>query len=337
MTSAEVEMEIPEPERIESDGRNCIASFRRRFFAFAIDSLILGAVGSLILVLYTSEIIDLGWSARLIGLAIGIVYFAIQDSSICRGQTVGKRILGIRVVNESGGYISPLKAAARYVVLMLPPLCNNVVPDSTPLGLAAVSIAVVCLFGVGGSLLYLFLFNRTTKQSLHDLVVRSYVTSTKAPFLRMPALPKIHRLLLPIPVILSVVGSAFFLFTGASKKSDQYEKYLSMSEEVRDASGAILVSYMLGNTSVVSLKDGKSTTTHLTLKAISRTKLTEDETIAQKIVAIAIKELPESLEQDRIIVDLNYGASILVSSFNVSRRYVHSPQEWLDAINGSHP
>jgi uncharacterized RDD family membrane protein YckC len=84
------------------------ASFFARFGAALIDGILLGVVT-----------IPLELAVRqggfLIGIAIGIVYFGYLEGS-SSGQTIGKRALGIRVVDfRTGGRIGFGRAVIRYI------------------------------------------------------------------------------------------------------------------------------------------------------------------------------------------------------------------------------
>ena len=57
-----------------------ISGFWRRFFAWAVDTIILGAVGQLIGLLFSSYLYNLGPYGRPIGLLFIIPYFGILNS-----------------------------------------------------------------------------------------------------------------------------------------------------------------------------------------------------------------------------------------------------------------
>jgi uncharacterized RDD family membrane protein YckC len=93
------------------------AGFWRRFFAWLIDAIMLGVVGTIIR-------LAIGPAAGgAIGVAIGVAYFAYLEGSTS-GQTVGKRALGIRVIDfNTGGPIGYGRAVIRYfgrIVSILP-------------------------------------------------------------------------------------------------------------------------------------------------------------------------------------------------------------------------
>jgi len=118
--------------------------------------------------------VEMGVWGRLLGFLFAGVYFSILNSDISGGQTVGKRIVGIKVVNKDNKTLSFTKSVLRYAVLGIPFFLNGArIPYDTTM--PVVVIIGLIVFGVGLSIIYLFLFNRHTRRSLHDLTAGSYV------------------------------------------------------------------------------------------------------------------------------------------------------------------
>lgn len=91
------------------DPRGPRAGFGRRLLALLVDSILLGVVSTVLLVVLG----DVAGQGLNIGLAAG--YFIGLEGSPS-GQTLGKRALGIRVVDlATGGPVGPGRAAIRYV------------------------------------------------------------------------------------------------------------------------------------------------------------------------------------------------------------------------------
>jgi uncharacterized RDD family membrane protein YckC len=84
------------------------ANFGRRFVAWLVDVILIGIVAGL-LRFAVGQI-----AADLIGLAIGVAYYGYLEGSNS-GQTIGKRALGIRVIDfRTGGPIGFGRAVIRY-------------------------------------------------------------------------------------------------------------------------------------------------------------------------------------------------------------------------------
>jgi uncharacterized RDD family membrane protein YckC len=84
------------------------AGFFRRFGAALIDGLLLGILGFVLRLVIGQA------AGGLVGLLIGIAYFGYLEGSNS-GQTIGKRALGIRVIDfNTGGPIGFGRAIIRY-------------------------------------------------------------------------------------------------------------------------------------------------------------------------------------------------------------------------------
>jgi len=110
------------------------ASFGYRLLAAVIDGLLLGVVG-LVLKLILGNL--LGSTLQLV---LGLGYYAYLEGGPS-GQTVGKRAMGIRVVDiDGGGAIGPGRALIRYVgrlVSAIPCLAATVVVPAADYPVAA--------------------------------------------------------------------------------------------------------------------------------------------------------------------------------------------------------
>ena len=69
-----------------------LATRKRRFFAFLIDSLIIGLIGRLSGLVFGDFYAQLGNSGLLIGAIIVLLYFGICNSKITNGKTLGKKL-----------------------------------------------------------------------------------------------------------------------------------------------------------------------------------------------------------------------------------------------------
>lgn len=84
------------------------AGFWRRFAAFFIDGIILGIIQTILALVFPDNL------ASALSLAVSLGYFTYLEGSA--GQTLGKRALGIRVVDQKGGgSIGYGRAAVRWI------------------------------------------------------------------------------------------------------------------------------------------------------------------------------------------------------------------------------
>jgi len=154
-----------------------ISGFWRRIVALCLDTLILGVAGLVLGLVLESTFVQMGAWGRLVGFAIALIYFGIMNSSIAGGQTIGKMALKLRVVNANGRPISIGKSLFRYFILATPFFLNGAqFPNELMTSFFMYPLSLI-IFGGIFSIVYLYVFNRTTRQSLHDLLAGTFVVN----------------------------------------------------------------------------------------------------------------------------------------------------------------
>ncbi|MBA4385678.1 MAG: hypothetical protein C0410_13145 [Anaerolinea sp.] len=196
-----------------------VAGFWRRFFAFFIDSMILGIVGQLIGLILSNPLYELGPYAKPFGLLFILPYFGILNSKLGHGQTLGKKILGIAVRNENNQPISLWRSLFRIALLQLPVFLNGFpFPKFGSFDLSIISSVFV--FGFGGAILYTMVFNRGARQGLHDLILSTYVVNLKSePKDKFPCSAKIHWIISGIWFGIVIISVGVISFINLSRIS----------------------------------------------------------------------------------------------------------------------
>ncbi|GAO03083.1 RDD family protein [Anaeromyxobacter sp. PSR-1] len=152
------------------------AGLWRRLAAWLVDTLVLAAIGFPLGLLLGERFAPIGTPARLLGLLVAVPYLGILGSEIGNGQTLGKRLLRLRVVDADGRCLPASRAFVRALLISLPGMINGVTFRlSGPVAVAALWVTGVLVLGLGGATLGTVLLNRPTRQGLHDLLVGSYV------------------------------------------------------------------------------------------------------------------------------------------------------------------
>src|SRR5262245_23409801 len=188
----------------------------RRAAAFMTDLLLMGVVGHAFGFAFFDVVTRWGPYGRAFGLVLMTGYLGLGASPVMTGRTLGKRVWGLEVAKFGGGHLAVAPAIGRASLVSLPYLANGwrakvvVVMPALTWGLTLI------VFGIGGSMLYLFLFNRSTGQALHDLAFGTVVVKTAAAVPeKQPSPPRIHLAALVCIATLLVLGSvAGFLLKG---------------------------------------------------------------------------------------------------------------------------
>ena len=156
-----------------------ITKFWTRIGALVIDSLIIGAFGFVLGLLFDDYFVSIGTLGLLIGLIICLVYFTIGYSKLMNGQTLGKKATNIQVVDYNGNYLSIEQSFLRASIILIPFFLINLkipgIEQDSFLGILKGLVTFSILIGI----VLIYIFNKTTRQTLHDFAVKSFVTETK--------------------------------------------------------------------------------------------------------------------------------------------------------------
>ncbi len=149
----------------------------KRLLAFLVDILVVIIIGLTVGFVFGDRFALMGDNAIWIGFFVILLYHGILNSSINRGRTLGKMLFNIEVCSSSGKYLPLWKSLLRSLFVITPfyheGSTRDLVSDfsndffNNTFDLITGTLAF--------SHTYLFLFNRRTLQSLHDLVFDSKV------------------------------------------------------------------------------------------------------------------------------------------------------------------
>ncbi len=196
----------PEPLDQPTPDRE-IGSLWRRIVAVFIDSIIVGIAGTLIALPFFDTFSRLGGWGRLVGFCLALPYFVLLNSRIGNGQTLGKRAMHLQVVDAHGQRISVPKSFVRYVVLSAPFFLNGLTLPITRTPQVVIYLLTVVVFGLGAITIYLVLFNRRTRQGVHDLAAGSYVADAdKSGALLVHPIWRGHWAVLSALVVVGLIG-----------------------------------------------------------------------------------------------------------------------------------
>jgi uncharacterized RDD family membrane protein YckC len=311
------------------DGRQelAIAGFWRRIGAFFIDTIIVGIVGTAIGGLLYQWIAPIGAPARLVGLVISLAYFGILNSRIGNGQTLANRWLGIRVVNAQGQTLSLPRALLRYVVFGIPLFFNGLpLRGATLMSPVVGSLLALVVFGGGFAIVYLYIFNRRTRQSLHDLVVGSYVVRAQ-PDDSEARFGTVWRGHLVVAVVVALLCLGAPMLTKQLSQSQLFAGILPLYQSLEAQPHVMNAQVMRGTSSLWSSNNGHSTRRYLSAQLRLDAPMTEDADYARRIAQVMAKGDPHLADEDVVTVGLSYGFDIGIASWWTKHNYSFKPLE----------
>ena len=309
---------------MEKEQEKWICGFWRRIGALFIDSLVLGIFGYILGLFLEDLFVQLGGWGRFIGLVVSLTYFGVMNSALSNGQTIGKKLLNIRVVDASNSTISLPKSFLRYSFIAVPFSLNGAQFTNEVLLSYLMYPLSFIIFGGLFSISYLYIFNRATRQSLHDLAVGTYVVNTEISPEALPAVWKPH---LAVVAVLFTIASLTPIFTGNLAESEPFKGLVAVQDTINDNESIKFSTVSKGTNTFTSSGSGTTTTTFVKTQAFLYTNNVEDANLAKHIAQIIITTYPESLEKDVIQVTLIYGYDIGITSNWNSFNHVFNPQD----------
>ena len=148
--------------------------FFRRIFSYAIDYTLLYIILSILAFIFFKNLLPLGFYNIFIGICVGIFYFGIFNSKIFKGQTLGKKICKIVVVDKNNQYLSVSKSILRtiFIIPMLITISNFNSLISTNFYLLIINCIKNSFILIN---LFLFIINTPQRRLIHDYITSSYV------------------------------------------------------------------------------------------------------------------------------------------------------------------
>jgi len=315
-----------------------ICGFWKRLLAFIIDGIILGLLGLAIGTLFFDFFAEIGGLGLLIGFAIALLYFGVQNSSVCYGQTIGKRILKIKVVDNKAKNISLQRSFARFMILGPPYFLNGVLlpPNLMNNYFLSLLLGLIIFFGLAG-IIYLYIFNRNTRQSLHDLVVGTYVINspiTKKLSFHPKALWRGH--LVVLSTIFVVVLITITIVVPKLSQTEFFKELLIVQNKIMSSGLVHSVKVSTGKSFRMKAgtnRDSKGEITHVAINAVLKKKPSDYVMPINKIAKIVLDNYPPIKGKDTFVVTVSYGYDIGIARVWKSQMQSHSPKEWRDLLS----
>ncbi len=326
----DVEEKLQSDEIVSPEApKKWISNFWFRILALWIDTAILGVVGFVIGLIFRSQLVSLDIIyGRILGFCISLLYFAILNSKINNGQTLGKKVLKIAVVDKNNEPISLFRSAIRYSILGLPIFLNQV-----PIGdMSNIFVSVLLGLIVFGGLIskwYLYLFNCNTRQVLHDLIVGTYVVNFNVPKSPSKSIWKGHYAILTL-LFLVIIGLGTWLTSLINTDNEPTGLWAVHSSIIEDA---VVSSAEVGiKTQTFNQFNGESQTTRYGSLVIRlRRNEIDNEELAKNYAGLLYEEAPDDSNMDEIRVILHTGFDIGIAKGRYRRNYSFPISDFIDS------
>jgi uncharacterized RDD family membrane protein YckC len=313
-----------------------IAGFWRRIWALLIDMLLLAGVGLTIGTLAYRQVVALGQEGRLIGAAITLLYFGILNSGLGGGATLGKRMMSLRVVARDGQSVGLFRALVRTIVFWTPYYLNGVIfpasdlPANVAVATALGALLVFAVFGGFVLIVYFCVFNRRTRQSLHDLVTGTFVVRSESAGVPVHAhFWKAHIAFALATCLLVVAIPATILFYISRSSMGGVLNRTAAVQNAVLAHPGVDTAQVTVNTMWFTSTNGTSTTrTTLQVNVRMRDATASAEKVQDDIAEIVFRAAPTLLDQQNLSVGVSTGYDLGIFAWTNTSGYVNTPEEW---------
>jgi uncharacterized RDD family membrane protein YckC len=305
----------------QPDGPAGIAGFWQRAGAFIVDVVLLAIVGYGLGVFLGDQFEALGAWGRAIGFVIAVAYFGTMESGLFQGRTFGKFALGIKVVTTAGAPLGLGRALLRAAVFHVPYFLNNVVLGNGQAGSIVLVLQTLLVFGLGGAIAYLCVFNRRTRQSAHDLLVGAVVV--RAGTQEVPPLLPVWRGHVAIMAALLAVAAGGSTYMYSTFADGELKPLLAVQRQVSQVPG-VRRAGVFENTIV----NGANHANYLTINVLTRTGDVDERALANSVAALTLDIYPPAREVNALSVAITHGYDIGIASRWSSNSFTFPPDEW---------
>lgn len=312
--------------------RHNISKFWPRIGALLVDFITIGIFGFILGLIFEDFFVSIGNQGLMFGLIISLIYFSIGNSKISNGQTIGKKAVKIKTIDSLGNTISIQQSLLRAVILFAPYfLINYPIPGVDELSVVNVykgSILISALIGI----IILYIANKSTRQSLHDILLGTYVVNVDESETIVELQPN-NKLGIYLFLGLTIILIGFTTYNLTSKDSaiNDFDEVLG---KIGDIEGVLRVG--AGRNTTTFYGDEKSITKSYSLllhvQEIPNGSEFEQSKIVKEAVKVLFQVKPEVKDLDVINVKLNRGFNIGIANKNNSYSSGKSPVEWLEII-----
>lgn len=316
-----------------------IANFWIRPVAFLIDVLLLVIVGFVLGLLFKEYFISLKSNGIFIGFFASMFYFTICNSTICNGQTLGQFIFRIKVLDSNDNHLSLWSSLIRSAVLTIPYFfLDYPIPGLSVNSIISTVIFNTLLF-VQIGFAYFYIFNKSTRQTIHDFAVNSFVVSCKKETEsseRKRIKPLFYYLYLSVSIVLIIV---LVIFSPSRIYTKKYPEKASISSKLNTIENISKCNLSIG---IYKSFDFQSSETYIILgcdihviqKIDENPESPENIELIKKAIGIILENYPDINSVNNINIRINRGYDIGIFRSYQKVEVVKSPDEWNDFLEG---
>ena len=279
-----------------------VVVFWKRIGAYFLDTaIILKIAGVLIGAAGASLWFEIGGYGIIIGAVVYLLYFGLMNSVLCKGQTIGKKLFAVKVVDRNNEYLPVGKSFLRALIFVICVYAvGAVLPEYHMFDIKNVLPLTILLF-LYFVFVLIFLFNKN-RQTLHDFSVKSFVVSKENIKKLYP--DKTDSTVIIVSVIVALLFSVPIL-AGSVAAKNVFEKKTVFPDKLAKELNLDVFSY-----AQYGEKDNKN------LGIVIRTKDIDNQELADKVgnYILLMSDKASSSENINVTLKNNYNIGIYKSS-----------------------
>ncbi len=289
--------------------------------ALLYDTIILVVIGYSLAFLIEDFLVSIGNYGLLVGFVIQATYFTICNSKLTKGQTVGKYIMNIQVVDINGNTIGVGKSFLRTLILSLPYFAfgftvNVVVSALQTIIQSSMAIGVVVIY----------IFNKQTRQSLHDLIAGTFVATTARNEEPVP-LPRVTKTPFYVFGGLVTLVTIFTVFIAIWRAPNP--NVLSTYSKVSEINGVIKAA-VIENTTIFNGSKTLSYNANIWVQDLPDNL--ENDKIVREVVQIILNNATNINSFDVISISVTRGFNIGIAGWSSTKSVWKSPNQWREIL-----
>ncbi|MEQ8350567.1 MAG: RDD family protein [Leptospiraceae bacterium] len=301
--------------------------FWKRGLAFVIDMILVSVPLFLIGLIFYDFFSSIGSVGRLLGIFPALAYFGFLNSKHGRGQTIGKRIFGLRVLGADDNEISLGRSLGRSALMLVPLHMSGIHFDpgmETILWLSPIILLILfAYFGI----FYYFILNFANRRSVHDFLTATHVINIEG-IIKPPATPRWLHIIYGIICTVAGVLLILHLIGGLSESQNTVAQLSKLQSTVSQHPGVRTARATMG-TSYHSSSSGPST--EVKYISISVWPRVDSEELSQELPEIynnLKKEAPFISQYDVLSFQIETGFQFGFASYSSREHKSHSIKEW---------
>jgi hypothetical protein len=213
----------------------------------------------------------------------------------------------------------------------MPIFLDGIMPPALMGGSAVGSVLEIAAFAVGGAIIYLYLFNRVTRQSFHDLIARTYVIDSATQG-KVGVGPVWKGHLIVLAALLLVTLGVSKVVELRLERSRDFSVLFSIIEKLTN-------SRMVYSASAIEMAAmGTDGTNHyLVVSARWKGRPGNLQRATKEIASMVLDQDPNILGQQVLVVNVTYGFNIGIASAWRGYTARGTPAEWRTKFNQVNP